>query len=163
MNEKYKKNKTLNIINIKKFDPNLFSIDKISFKIADCVIYNTRYTTMKSLDSENIDRENPLCIIFDNVDGYIIEESNRHKYLLFASTKDNKKIFSKYTKVWDEIKNQFETINGAKPVENKTFYSDDDDLPLGRILSIPMCLIVVRSVLQYDSKCYPQVFIHKCT
>ena len=61
------------MINIKNFDPNLLSIDKISFKYIDAV----NYITMKSLDSENIDSENPLGLIFNNVDGYIIEESNR--------------------------------------------------------------------------------------
>ena len=58
-----------NKINIKKFDPNLLIIDKISFKNTDAVSYNTKYITMKSLDSENIDSENPLCLTFNNVDG----------------------------------------------------------------------------------------------
>ena len=44
-----------NKINIKKIDPNLLIIDKISFKNTDAVSYNTKYITMKSLDSENID------------------------------------------------------------------------------------------------------------
>ena len=34
---------------------------------------------MKSLDSENIDCQNPLCLIFNNVNGYIIGESNGYK------------------------------------------------------------------------------------
>ena len=33
---------------------------------------------MKSLDSENIDSENSLCLIFNDVDAYIIEENNRY-------------------------------------------------------------------------------------
>ena len=48
------------MINIRNFDPNLLSIDKISYKNTDAVIYNTKYFTMKSLDHENIDSENPL-------------------------------------------------------------------------------------------------------
>ena len=45
---------------------------------------------MKSLDHVNIDSENSLCLIFDNIDGYI-EESSESKYLFFASTdKTNK-------------------------------------------------------------------------
>ena len=40
---------------------------------------------MKSLDHKNIDNENCLYIIFNNVDGYIIECSE-DKYLIFAST-----------------------------------------------------------------------------
>ena len=35
------------MINIKNFDPNLWSIDKISFKSTDAVIYYIEYITMK--------------------------------------------------------------------------------------------------------------------
>ena len=144
-------------INIKKSDPNLLTIDKISFKNVDGVIYNIKYITRKSLDNENIDSENPLCIIFNDVDGYIIEESNGYKYLIFASTKDNKRLLRMYTGIWVEIKNQIETINGGKPIKNKKdfmkikFYSNDD-LPLGKILSIPVLVIVVKSVFKNDNK-----------
>ena len=41
--------------NIKNFDSNLLSIDKISFKNPDAVICNIKYITMKSLDHDNID------------------------------------------------------------------------------------------------------------
>ena len=61
------------IINIKSFDPNLLSINKISSKTTDTVIYSIKYITMKSFDNENIDSENSLCIIVNNVDGYIIK------------------------------------------------------------------------------------------
>ena len=47
--------------NIKNFDSNLLSIDKISFKNTDAVIYNIKYVTMKSLDHETIDSENLHC------------------------------------------------------------------------------------------------------
>ena len=49
-------------INIKNFDPNLLNIDKISFKSINAVIYNISYITV------NIDSENPLYLIFNNVD-----------------------------------------------------------------------------------------------
>ena len=57
------------MINIRNFDPNLLSIDKISFKNTDTVIHNIEYITMKSLDHDNIDSENSLCLFFNNVDG----------------------------------------------------------------------------------------------
>ena len=68
--------------NIKNFDPSLSSIDKISFKSTDDVIYDIEYITMKSLVNEiDIDSENSLYLIFANVDGYIgcnsTEESNK--------------------------------------------------------------------------------------
>ena len=51
--------------NIKNFDPNLLSIDQVSFeKNTDCVIYEIEY--FKSFDSAN-----SLYLIFNNVDAYI--------------------------------------------------------------------------------------------
>ena len=78
------------MINIKNSDSNLLNIDKISIKSTGAVIHSIKYITMKSLDHVNIDSENSLCLIFDNIDGYI-EESSESKYLFFASTdKTNK-------------------------------------------------------------------------
>ena len=36
-------------------------------------------------------------------------------------------------------------------------FESDDDLPLGKILSIPGIMIVVRYVFQEDNKYYPRV------
>ena len=45
---------------------------------------------MKYIDDyESIYNENPLYFIIDKVDGYI-EEKNPNKYLVFASTDENK-------------------------------------------------------------------------
>ena len=67
------------MVNIKNFDPNLLSINKISFESSDAVIYSIKYITMKSLDHENIYSENPPCLIFNDVHGCIIKESNGYK------------------------------------------------------------------------------------
>ena len=66
------------MIDIKTFDSNLLNIDKIPYKSTDAVNYNIRYITMKSLDHVNIESENPLYLIFNNVDKYI-EESKGDK------------------------------------------------------------------------------------
>ena len=152
------------MINIKSFDPNLLSIDQISFKSTDFVIYDNAY--IKSLDSVNY-----FYLIFNNVDGYIEcnsnEERNENKYLNFASTDKNKKVLEKYKELWDEIKNQIKTISGGKPIKygtdfTKIRFESDDDLPLGKILSIPVCIIAVGSVFQEDNNYYPQVYLHEC-
>ena len=66
--------------NIKNFDRGLSSIEEISFKNNDSVIYQIEYITMKTLDNENIDSANFIYFIFNNVDAYIecnsTEESN---------------------------------------------------------------------------------------
>ena len=54
---------------------------------------------MKSLDHINIDNENPLYLIFNNVDGYIIEGSNGDKYLIFVSARQKQRSDKKYTKI----------------------------------------------------------------
>ena len=77
--------------NIKNFDPNLLSINKISYKNTDAVVYSTKYIMMEGINKQNIVSENLLCLIFSNVDAYNIEESNENKYLIFALTKNNKK------------------------------------------------------------------------
>ena len=60
----------------------------------------------------NSDNENPLYLIFNNVDGYI-RESNGIKYLIFASRNKSKKVLEKHTKLWDKNETQIETINGS--------------------------------------------------
>ena len=79
------------MINIKNFYPSLLSMDKISSKSIDDVIYDIEYITMKSLDNEN-----SLYLIFNTVDGYIecnsTQKRNKDKYLIFASTDKNKEV-----------------------------------------------------------------------
>ena len=58
-------------------------------------------------------------------------------------------------------------IRDNKPIEyQKDFvkikFQSDDDLPLGKILSIPLCIITVGSVFQENSNYYPQVHLHEC-
>ena len=78
--------------NIKNFDQNLLSIDQISFKSTDCVIYDIEY--FKNLNSKNSSH-----LVFDNVDAYIEEnnEDNEEKYLVVALTEKNNETLENYT------------------------------------------------------------------
>ena len=81
-----------------------------------------------------------LFILFF-VDVYI-EENNENKYLIFASKDKKKGVLENYAELWNEIKDQIEIISGAEPIEYqnvfmKIKFESDDDLPLGKILSIP--------------------------
>ena len=112
---------------------------------------------MESINNQNIDRENPLCLSFCNVDAYLIEESGS-KYLSFALTKKNKKVLGDYKKIWNKIKNQVKGINGDKTIKYKKGFVKirldlyDDELPLGKLLSFSVLNIVVKSVFQNESK-----------
>ena len=44
----------------------------------------------------------------------------------------------------------------------KIKFESDDDLPLSKIINIPVCVIIVNSVFEEDSKYYPQVLLHDC-
>ena len=114
---------------------------------------------MKSLDYVNTDSGNPLYL----GDGY----SNGDKYLIFTSTNQNEKISEKYTKLWNEVKNQMQTINGGKPIKYeedfmKIKFKSDDDLPSSKLLNISSLIIVTRSAFEEDSKYYTQVYLHEC-
>ena len=61
---------------------------------------------------ENIYGVNSLYLMFQKAIGHI-EEKNENKYLVFDSTDKNKEVLKKYTELWDENKNEIETISGG--------------------------------------------------
>ena len=86
--------------------------------------------------------------------------------MVFASTDKNKEGLENCTELWDEIKDQIETISSNQPIKyEKNFmkikFESYDDLPLGKILSIPVCIIVARSVFEEDKNYHPQVYLHE--
>ena len=86
--------------------------------------------------------------------------------MIFPSAKKNKEVLEKYTELWDEITNQIETTNGGEPFNYKKDFmkirfESDNDLPLGKVLSIPGMIKVFRFVFQKDNKYYSQVYIHE--
>ena len=44
----------------------------------------------------------------------------------------------------------------------KIGFESNDNLPLGKILSILSMIMVARSVFQEDNKYYPQFYSHEC-
>ena len=58
-------------------------------------------------ESRSIDSKNYLCLIFDDVYVYIIEDSG-YKYFIFALTKNKEKVLRKYDELCYKIKNQVE-------------------------------------------------------
>ena len=70
-----------------------------------------------------------------------------------------------YTELWDEIKEQIELITGDKVTKySKDFmiikFQTNYDLPLGNIINIPVCVVIVSSVFKEDGEYYPQVLLH---
>ena len=103
-----------------------------------------------------------MYIIINEAGGYI-EKNNGNIYLSLASTDKNKKVLEKYTKLWEEIKYQIQTINPEKSGEYEKDYmrikfNSNDDLPLNEILNLHNLTVIIRLVLKEDDKYYPQVF-----
>ena len=94
------------MINIKKYDPILFKINKKSYK--DIGVYNIGYITIKKInDCENIYCVNPLYLIIAHVNGYI-EKKGVNRYLTFGSTDENKELQKKiqWCLEWNQKQNQ---------------------------------------------------------
>ena len=76
-------------------------------------------------------------------------------------------VLGDYTEIWDEIKEQIESISGNKVIKySKDFikikFESDDDLPISKIINIPACVIIIRGVFEEGSKYYPKVLLHEC-
>ena len=150
------------IINIENFNPNLFKIEKKSYKNID--IYYIGYITIKYI-SEIINSVNPLYFIVGKTNEHI-EEKNGNKYLVFDYTNKNKGELEEYTELWDRIKSQIKTIdnkpsNYEKDSMKIKFYSDDK-LLLNKPPNVYNLTVVTRSVFEEDGKYYPQFSLDKC-
>ena len=75
------------MINIKNFDSNLLKIDKKDIERHQYLLHWIHHNKHVG-GYEGIGSINPLYLIIGEVDGYK-EESNRNKYLIFASTDKN--------------------------------------------------------------------------
>ena len=87
--------------------------------------------------------------------------------MVFASTDKKREVLQNYTELCDEVEDQIKTINGDNPSEYgkdfiKARFESNDDLPLGKISNISVCIIVVKSVFQRDNNYYPQVLLYEC-
>ena len=44
----------------------------------------------------------------------------------------------------------------------KIRFKTNDDLPLNKIINIPVCVVIVISIFKEDGQYYPQVSLHGC-
>ena len=129
--------------NISDFDPSLLSIDEVSFKSDELIMYDIKY--IKKLNSLN-----SLYLVFSNLEAYI-EKNGENRYLIFASTEKNKMVLENYTELWNEIKEQSDLITGDKVTKcSKDFmkirFKANEDLPLSKIINIPVCVVIVSRI-----------------
>ena len=108
-------------------------------------------------------------MIISEADRYI-KEKNGNKHLVFDlanENNENNEVLRKYNQLWDGIKYETETMNGAKTSKHssveydkdfiKIKFNSDDNLPLNKILKLQNMTIVIRSVFEELGKFHPQV------
>ena len=105
---------------------------------------------------------NLLYLIINEVDGFF-EGINGNKYLTLVPTDKNKEVLTKYTELWDEIKNSVGEINNKQGEYGKDFmkikFTSEVNLLLIKTRRLYNLPIIVRSVFEEDDKHYPQVFL----
>ena len=77
---------------------------------------------------------------------------------------ENNRVLELYKKLWNRINKQIKTINSGESIKYKNDFmkirvDSNDDLPLNKILYIPVLDIVVESVFQIKNEHYPQIHI----
>ena len=145
--------------NIMNLDTTFLGINQISFTNTDIVIYEIEYF-------KNLDGVTSLYLVFNDVDAYF-ECIDGNKYLVFALTDKNKRALQNYRKLWNEITEEIRTIRGIEPFQYekdamKIKFGSDYGLPLGKMLNIPVRVIIVKSVFEENSKYNPQVHLNDC-
>ena len=84
--------------------------------------------------------------------------------MVFALTDKNKRALENYRELWDESKEEIRTIGAIEPFEYeedvmKIRFESVYGLTLGKILNIPVCVVVVRSAFEKNGKYYPQIHL----
>ena len=127
-------------------------------------IYYIGYITKKH--EWNVNSVNPLYLMINRIDGFI-EEKNGDKYLNINDTERNSGVLSKYSQVWNEIKDCIEKINDREVGKyNKDLmkikFNSSDDVSLNKQLSFPKIKVIIRNIFDKDGKYYPQIFLDEC-
>ena len=98
----------------------------------------------------------------NNANGYI-EEKDSNRYLVFDLTDKNKKLFKKYSDVFNGIMSKIREIDDDWLEYSKDYmkirFSSDDNLPLNKPLTFYNMTVIIRCVFSEDNKLYPQVFL----
>ena len=104
---------------------------------------------------------NPLYLISNKVNGYF-EGTNGNKYLTLVPKNEFKNETKKYKELWFKIKDLIKSVTKNSDDYDENFmkikFNSDDQLPLNKMIEIPIIKIVVRAVFHENNKYYPQVF-----
>ena len=114
-----------------------------------------------------INSVNPLHLIFSKVNGYF-EEINKNKCLKLVPTNESKEKIKTYEELWSKNRDLISSItknsNNYHEKYMKIKFTSNEELPLNKMQQheIRSMIIVVKAVLNENSKYYPEVFLDVC-
>ena len=116
----------------------------------------------------------PLCVILPQMDGYTKYFDDGGKNMSFVT--DDEKIYKKYNKIWEVIRNLLKIDFTVNPVRddiylvaklkifngiNRTTFTNNA-IPIEKDHYICIPVIDIDSVLKIDKKAYPQAYLEQC-
>ena len=116
----------------------------------------------------------PLCIILPQMSGYIKYFENENKNMSFLIKGDQ--VWEKYDKIWDAIKNKLGVKFHSEPVYEYRYLKAKvrefdgamktnflgNDMPKENMHYTCITCITIDSVMNFDKKNYPQVYLQQC-
>ena len=143
------------IINLLVFNPEKLTIDKVLNSI-----HNTPDASSKDLtDIHQVRYENGgFYLTIDNLKGYFKLDDNINGILDMILTDDQK---NKYHEVWKEVFKLVNNKNRELKLHEKIRLFDID-LPIEKIFKIPSITIVIKSLIEKESKFYLELALNHC-
>ena len=93
----------------------------------------------------------------------ILKKKDSNRYLVFDLTDKNKKLFKKYSDVFNGIMSKIREIDDDWLEYSKDYmkirFTSDNNFPLNKTLKFYNMTVTIRCVFSEDNKFYPQVFL----
>ena len=142
------------MVNIKDIDLRAIGINEISNTNFEIEYYH------------NLIYDGPLYLIFNDVDAYFLS-INEEKYLIFFPADKNKDILEKYKELWDTIGQEISRIGEQIKISDtkdlvKIRFISDSKILFSKIINIPACTIILKSLFKIDGMFYPEIYLHSC-
>ena len=103
-----------------------------------------------------------MCLIINRVYGYVSEKNG----VRFLKIDKGYAVLKKYDQVFAGIKHHIKKIDNTGINYNSGYekikFLSDDSLPLGKLISFPTMIVIIRCVFKQNGTFYPQVYLDAC-
>ena len=112
----------------------------------------------------SINSVNPLYLVIRKVDGNVEElDYSDDRYLNIALTNNNTEIIDNFNEVWKGIKDQILKLDGSVKEYEKDYkkirFNSDVVLPINAVLKFYSRTVIIRCIIDKNSKYYPQIYL----